>query len=130
MANATSHSSNPNDPDLTQYNDFQLLHHFTELISKESSPSLKVSAWEIMRRYNSHLSNNENKRSNTERDNPMWGDAKRVEHIYGIRRGVLGRLRKEGLIISKPLEDGREGSRAKRLYNLRSIDAYLQSEPQ
>jgi hypothetical protein len=130
MANASSHSSNPNDPDLTQYTDFQLLSYFTEIVGKELSPSLKLSAWEIMRRYAHQLSISDSKQTNTGDNDPKWGDAKRVELIYGIRRGVLTSLHKERLITSKTLEAGRKGSRAKRLYSLRSIDAYLQSQPQ
>ncbi|MEO5914119.1 MAG: hypothetical protein ABIS50_07795 [Luteolibacter sp.] len=65
--------------------------------------------------------------------NARWGDAKRVEEIFGIKRGVLNGLREDELIKSHPPEEDRKEDgdppaiRAKRLYDLISIVEYLES---
>lgn len=57
---------------------------------------------------------------------PDWGDAKTVREFKGLTRSVLYRLEKEGKIRSTSLRD--EGKRqGKKLYCLRSIEAYLSS---
>jgi hypothetical protein len=126
----------PESPDLSTQSDFQLLNGFTSLVSKEHSQPLKEIAWEIMRRYSSYLDKpipSKAKNHNSILGDARWGDARRVEAIFGIKRGVLIRLREAGLIRSKPLEedhkdDGSSSSvRAKRLYSLISIAEYLES---
>jgi hypothetical protein len=127
----------PESPDLSTQTDFQLLNSLANLVSKEASSQLTVVAWEIMRRYTTSLgSQGPTKRCGYEAilKDARWGDAKRVEAIFGIKRGVLIRLREAGLIRSKPLEDDREDAgevpavRAKRLYELISIAEYLESD--
>lgn len=117
-------------PDPTKLTDFQLLQAFTELVSKERSHPLHHMAWEIMRRYTTHLAeitpNKEDSNSSSLGDT-RWGDAKRAETIFGMKRGVLNSLSKHGLIKSKTLDQGRQGTRAKRLYDLISIESYLEA---
>jgi hypothetical protein len=121
----------PEEPDLTSHTDFQLLNALTDLVSKENSKRLKLIAWEIMRRYSIHLDKpdpTKSKDCNTILGDSRWGDAKRVEVIFGLKRGVLNSLRESKLIISKSLDEGRDGKRAKRLYDLLSIQSYLYNE--
>jgi len=131
----SKHKPNPENPDLTTQSDFQLLNAFTNLVSKQDSQYLKLIAWEIMRRYSSFLDKpnpTKSKDHNTTLGDARWGDAKRVEAIFGIRRGVLIRLREAGLIKSNALgeENCDKGAtpttRAKRLYCLVSIAEYLE----
>ena len=126
----------PESPDLSTQSDFRLLNAFTDLVSKEHSQPLKAIAWEIMRRYSGYLDKPvtaKAKNHDSSLGAARWGDAKRVEVIFGIKRGVLNRLREAGLIRSKPLEEDRkeEGAspavRAKRLFDLISIAEYLES---
>lgn len=61
-----------------------------------------------------------------------WGDAKRVYQIFGLKRGPLDRIRKAGLIVSRSMEedcdeDEPSAVRAKRLFDLVSIEQYLRS---
>ncbi|MCB1129547.1 MAG: hypothetical protein KDN05_00360 [Verrucomicrobiae bacterium] len=89
-----------------------------------------------MRRYTASLSAHEPK-GKKDRGSILgetrWGDAKRVEAVFGIRRGVLRRLLIEGKIQSKHLEVDRPNSddaaavRAKRLYSFKSIEDYLET---
>jgi hypothetical protein len=88
-------------------------------------------AWEIMRRYTSHLATIAPTKvvlPDPQLGDARWGDAKRAEAIYGLKRGVLNSLRADDLIISKSLDEGRGGKRAKRLYDLVSIQSYLNSK--
>jgi hypothetical protein len=122
----------PNEPDLTSLSDFQLLNSLAEHCNKERSHALLKVAWEIMRRYTAHSGANAPEK--VEAPNPKlgdarWGDAKRAEIIFGLKRGVLNSLSAANLIISKSLDDGRNGKRAKRLYDLVSIQDYLNSIP-
>ena len=127
----------PEEPDLSSQSDFQLLNALINLVSKENSQSLKAIAWEIMRRYSGLLSKlvpTRTKDYSSILGDARWGDAKRIEAIFGMKRGVLIRLREAGLIRSKPLEEDRkeEGAspavRAKRLFDLISIAEYLDSD--
>lgn len=122
----------PEEPDLSSQTDFQLLNAFTSLVSKEQSQQMKNIAWEIMRRYSSFLDKpipTIPEDYNALLGNARWGDAKRVDEFYGIKRGVLRRLREAGLIKSNPPEDGQPpASREKRLYDLISINEYLKSQ--
>lgn len=122
------------EPDLTHQTDFQLLTDLTALASPESS-RLKAVAWEIMRRYTAHLearSKPESKDYSSTLGEARWGDAKRVEQIFGIKRGVLLRLAEEGVVKDCSLESERSGerdcqsTRAKRLYCLVSIAEHLE----
>ena len=126
----------PEEPDLSSQSDFQLLNAFTSLVTKERS-QLKTIAWEIMRRYSSYLDKpipTKVKNHDISLGSARWGDAKRVEVIFGLKRGVLIRLREAGLIKSSALEEDRKDGgaspavRAKRLYDLISIAEYLESE--
>lgn len=122
------------EPDLTDKTDFQLLTEFTAQAGPESS-QLKAVAWEIMRRYASHLesrSKPEPKDYTSTLGDARWGDAKRVEQIFGIKRGVLLRLAEEGDVKDCSLESERSGERtcqskrAKRCYCLVSIAEHLE----
>ncbi len=125
----------PEEPDLSSQSDFQLLNAFTSLVGREHSQPLKTIAWEIMRRYSSFLDKPpiaaKARNHDTILGGARWGDAKRVEAIFGIKRGVLIRLREAGLIKSSALEEDRKDGgaspavRAKRLYDLISIAEYL-----
>lgn len=123
--------------DLSSQTDFQLLNAFTNLVSKEQSQQLTTVAWEIMRRYSSFLDKpipTRPKDYDSILGIARWGDAKRVEEIFGIRRGVLIRLRKAGLIKTNPPEKGGKNdggapaAREKRLYDLISVAEYLEYE--
>lgn len=131
------HRQYPEEPDLITQSDFQLLNSLTNLVSKENSQSLKAVAWEIMRRYSDFLSKPEPTRVKdyiSILGDARWGDAKRVEVIFGLKRGVLDRLSKADKIKSKALDEDRKNAgdapavRAKRLYNLISISEYLESD--
>lgn len=122
-------------PDLTTLSDFQLLNEFSTSVGSHSSEQLKSFAWEIIRRYTSHLdaSTKPNPKDySATLGDARWGDAKRVEQIFGIKRGVLLRLADEGAVISCSLEcehsDAGAGpsTRAKRLYCLVSIAEHLE----
>lgn len=123
-------------PDLTSQTDFQLLNAFLSLVSKEQSQPLTTIAWEIMRRYSSFLDKSvptKPKDYDSILGIARWGDAKRVEEIFGIKRGVLIGLRDAGLIKTNSPEKGRRedgeppAARAKRLYDLISIVEFLES---
>lgn len=124
----------PEEPDLSTQSDFQLLNALTGLVSKENSSQLKSIAWEIMRRYTSVLEEREKTKSidyGATLGDARWGDAKRVEQIFGIKRGVLLRLAEDGVVIDSSLESERSGeacksTRAKRLYCLVSIAEYVE----
>lgn len=124
------------DPDLILQSDFKLLSDFVELVGSHPSQQLKPVAWEIMRRYTSHLGASakpEPKDYYATLGDARWGDAKRVESIFGIKRGVLLRLADEGVVKSCSLESERtdevvgQSTRAKRLYCLVSIAEYFES---
>lgn len=124
----------PDELELCRLSDLHLLHNFTDLVCKEHSLQAKRLACEIMRRYTS---------TRVEQSFPAygnssilgdarWGDAKRVYQIFGLRRGPLDRIRKAGLIVSSSLdedqdEEGSAAVRAKRLYDLISIEEFLRS---
>lgn len=115
-------------PDLTEQSDFQLLNLLAEIASKERSAPLQSVSWEIMRRYSAHLSAippAKPAHSSAKLGDARWGDAKRAEAIFGMKRGVLNSLAEHGLIKCKSLDQGRNGKRAKRLYDLVSIEEYL-----
>ena len=86
---------NPEEPDLSTQSDFRLLSDFADFVSRERSRELKAIAWEIMRRYTASLAAHAPK-GQKDRGSILgetrWGDAKRVEAVFGIRRGVLRRL--------------------------------------
>ena len=118
-------------PDLTSQSDFQLLNHLTEHASKERSYALRAVVWEIMRRYTAYLTITPPTKAvppDSRLGDARWGDAKRAESIFGLKRAVLNRRCEEGLIKSKSLNEGKCGKRAKRLYDLLSIEAYLHSK--
>ena len=121
--------------DLTTRSDFQLLNDFTQHIGSHPSGQLKSIAWEIMRRYTAHLEASakpEPKDYSVTLGDARWGDAKRVEFIFGIKRGVLLRLADEDAVKSCSLESERsdeveaQSTRAKRLYSLVSIAEHLE----
>jgi hypothetical protein len=123
------------EPDLSTKSDFQLLNEFTALASPESS-RLKAVAWEIMRRYTANLetcSKPEPKDYSSTLGDARWGDAKRVERIFGIKRGVLLGLVAKGLVITSSLDGEGSGDkscaavRAKRLYCLISVAACVEA---
>jgi len=117
--------------DLTQKSDFFLLNSLTEQVTKERSQQLQQTAWEIIRRYTAHLAAippTHDAKPLAGPDDPLWGDAKRAEAMYGLKRGVLNSLAEHGLIKSKSLDQGRNGKRAKRLYHLGSIQEYLDAD--
>lgn len=125
----------PNECELCSLSDFHLLHKFTDLVCEEHSLEAKAVACEIMRRYTSARVETQ---SATNGDpstlgSSRWGDATRVYEIFGIKRGPLDRLRRVGLIKSSSLEEGKDGDvvsavRAKRLYDLISIEQFLRSQ--
>ena len=134
MASPKRRHSSP-EPDLILLSDFQLLHDFTELVGSHPSQQLKAVAWEIMRRYTSHLEASakpEPKDYNATLGDARWGDAKRVEQIFGTKRGVLLRLADEGVVTSCSLESERSDgetcktTRAKRMYSLVSIAEHFE----
>jgi hypothetical protein len=121
----------PVEPDLTSVSDFQLLDKLVKLCSKERSTELKTVAWEIISRYSAHFAANAPEKvipPDSQLGDARWGDAKRVEVIFGLKRGVLNSLHAAKLIKSKSLDEGRDGKRAKRLYDLLSIQSYLNSK--
>lgn len=127
--------SDPEGPDLTSQSDFQLLNSLAELTSKERSQPLQRVAWEIMRRYTAHLQASEKpvpKDYNATLGEARWGDARRVDAIFGIKRGVLHDLSDEDLIKNASLNKDNikkgmaKSTRAKRLYCLVSIADYIE----
>lgn len=123
------------EPDLNSQSDFTLLNDFVDLVGSHPSQQLKAVAWEIMRRYTSHLdasAKTGTKDYSSTLGHALWGDAKRVEQIFGIKRGVLLRLAEEGVVTDSSLESERSGegacqsTRAKRLYCLVSIAEHLE----
>jgi len=133
---STKRRHDKNVDDLTKRSDFQLLNDFSNLVGTYPSEQLKVVAWEIMRRYTSHLgalAKPEPRDYNATLGDARWGDAKRVEAIFGIKRGVLLRLADEGTVKSSSLEcehsDAGVGlsTRAKRLYCLVSIAEHVEA---
>jgi hypothetical protein len=120
----------PNEPDLTSLSDFQLLNSLAEHCNKQRSHALLKVAWEIMRRYTAHSGVNAPEKveaTNPKLGDARWGDAKRAEVIFGLKRGVLNSLAEHGQIKSKSLETNPDYKRAKRLYDLVSIQQYLES---
>lgn len=121
----------PDERQLCQLNDFDLLHAFTDLVCKQHSLRAKELACEMMRRYTSPRAANPLDANDTSiLGGAKWGDAKRVEMIFGLKRGPLDRIRKEGWIESRSLDydqDEPSAVRAKRLYDLISIEQYLRS---
>lgn len=57
---------------------------------------------------------------------PEWGDARAVQHVFGIGRSTLYRLAAEGRIKTASLRD-RGNTRGKRLFHMDSIAALLES---
>jgi hypothetical protein len=124
----------PDELELCLLSDFHLLHNFTDLVCREHSLQAKGLACEIMRRFTA---------TRVEQPFPAcgkpsvlgdarWGDAKRVYQIFGLKRGPLDRIRKARLIESRSLdedqdEEGSAAVRAKRLYDLISIEEFLRS---
>lgn len=126
----------PAEPDLTTRSDFRLLTDFTNLVGNHPSQQLKAIAWEIMRRYTSHLEASakpEPRDYSATLGDARWGDAKRVEQLFGIKRGVLLRLAIDGVVKDRSLESECSGegtcqsTRAKRLYCLVSIAEHLEA---
>lgn len=133
MAN-TRHRPILHKADVKSYSDFRLFSEFAEIVSSQSV-QIKDIAWEIIRRYSKYL---ESQTPPTTKDyrtilgDARWGDAKRVEQIFGIKRSVLRRLTEEGLVITSPLDSNKSGdsvkaAKAKRLYCLISIETYIDS---
>ncbi len=88
-----------------------------------------------MRRYTSHLEDSAKpvpKDYTSTLGDARWGDAKRVEQIFGTKRGVLHRLSDEGVVTSCSLESERSDgktcktTRAKRMYSLLSIAEHFE----
>jgi hypothetical protein len=126
----------PEAPDLSTQSDFQILNAFTNLVSKEHSHELKMIAWEIMRRYASFLDKPLPPKAmdhNSILGDAKWGDAKRVEAIFGIKRSPLYALMDAGKIRSISLaddsNDARPSKRGKRLFDLASIAEYFDALP-
>lgn len=127
------HKPEPGEPDLTQLTDFQLLNRHAELAAKERSHPLQQTAWEIVRRYTADLAASEKpapKDYHATLGEARWGDAKRIEKIFGIRRSVLLRLAAEGSVKSSSLQSMEDDAaaaptRAKRLYCLVSLAEHL-----
>lgn len=126
-----------NEPNLTTRSDFQLLNDFSSLVGSHPSEQLKSVAWEIMRRYTSHLEAGEKaipKDYNATLGDARWGDAKRVEAIFGIRRNKLLRMQAKGQVKTvslgdeKPSSDASASAKAKRLYCLVSILNHIESK--
>jgi len=121
----------PDERELYLLSEFHLLHNFTALVCKEHSLHAKELACEIMRRYTASRSEHPLETIDTSiLGSARWGDAKRVEEIFGLKRGPLDRIRKEGWIESRSLDDDPDepsAVRAKRLYDLISIEQYLRS---
>lgn len=124
----------PQSADPTSQSDFQLLNAFTSLVCREQSLHARELACEIIRRFTV------SREEQTFQSNchpsflgmARWGDAKRVYQIFGLKRGPLDRIRKAGLIVSRSMEedcdeDEPSAVRAKRLYDLISIEQYLRS---
>ena len=121
-------------PDLSTLHDIQLLKALADSAREDSA--IQPIALEMMSRYTSHL---EEKELPQQKDytsllgEARWGDASRVESIFGMKRGLLGNLANAGSIESKSLKindtiDGaKKPARAKRLYNLVSIAKFLES---
>ena len=125
----------PVQSDLTSLSDFLLLATFTEFLSPQSD-HLKAVAWEIIRRYSSHLEASakpEPKDYSATLGEARWGDAKRVERIFGIKRGVLLKHAQNGQVITSSLGCGEPGEqsqtaqKAKRLYCLMSVAKCVES---
>ena len=120
---------------LVNLSDMQLFNALVRSVGSDASSALKDVAWEIIRRFSDSLADTEpapQKNYEAILGEARWGDAKRVESIFGLKRGVLNRLREQKSIASVALEDevGEEGlpksARAKRLYDLISIAGYLE----
>jgi hypothetical protein len=125
----------PDERELCSLSDSHLLHNFTDLVCKEHSLQAKALACEIMRRYTASRVEQpfQTNGNSSIPGSEMWGDAHRVFQIFGIKRGPLDRIRKAELIESSSLEVDRSGDeksavRAKRLYDLNSIEHYLKSQ--
>lgn len=124
------------EPDLTNQSDFQLLNEFTALACSESS-RLKAVALEIMCQYTSHLevfAKPQGKDHTSTPGDARWGDAKRVEAIFGIKRNKLLRLVDEQHVVTSSL-DNQEASykpcaavRAKRLFSLTSVAEHVETK--
>lgn len=124
----------PQSAALTSQTDLQLLNAFTSLVCKEHSLQAKALAWEIMRRYTAARVEQPFQANGAPSilGSATWGDAKRVYQIFGLKRGPLDRIRKAGLIVSRSMEedcdeDEPSAVRAKRLFDLVSIEQYLRS---
>lgn len=124
----------PQSAALTSQSDLQLLNVFTSLVCREQSLHARELACEIIRRFTV------SREEQTFQSNCIpsflgiarWGDAKRVFDVFGLKRGPLDRIRKAGLIVSRSMEedcdeDEPSAVRAKRLYDLISIEQYLRS---
>ena len=124
----------PDEHELCLLSDFQILHNFAELVCKEHSLQAKALACEIIRRYTaSRVEQPFRANSGTSiLGMARWGDAKRVYEVFGLKRGPLDRISKAELIVSRSMEEscdknGPSAVRAKRLYDLISIEQYLRS---
>ncbi|MCP5543862.1 MAG: hypothetical protein H7A49_08140 [Akkermansiaceae bacterium] len=115
----------PLEPDLSSLPDFQLLHELLAHVSEERFSKLKALAWEMMRRYTAWVAEQPPASSrdyNAILGEARWGDAKRVEAIFGVKRGVVNGLVDKGLIKSKVLGEDPDTSttsvkkKAKRIY--------------
>jgi hypothetical protein len=127
-------SQAPHEDQHSRLTEFELLDAFTDVLCKERSLQARSLALEILRRYNAMRLEQtlQPHASQSILGGAMWGDAKRVYEIFGVKRGPLDRIRKAGLIESSSLDEGQEedGSsavRAKRLYDLISIEKFLRS---
>jgi hypothetical protein len=120
---------------LSHLSDIEILHRITSLVSKEHSVETEALLLEMIRRFTAPKTTSPIQ--NTDRPSILgiakWGDAKRVYEIFGIKRGPLDRLWKKEIITSRSLDDDADdGSpsssvRAKRLYDLVSIETFLRS---
>lgn len=120
---------------LSHLSDIEILHRITSLVRKEHSVETEALLLEMIRRFTAPKTTSPIQQA----DRPSilgiakWGDAKRVYEIFGIKRGPLDRLWKKEIIMSRSLDDDADdGSpsssvRAKRLYDLVSIETFLRS---
>lgn len=120
--------------DLSQLTHLDLLHTFTALVCNEHSSKLRDLALEIIRRLTatrtSHVLPSDEHQFVL--GSARWGDAKRVYEIFGLKRGPLDRLRRKRKIGSRSLDDTEDentpsSNRAKRLFDLISIEEFLRS---
>jgi hypothetical protein len=118
---------------VSHLSDFEILHRIADLVSKEQSVEARTLLLEMIRRFaSSRAASGATGSKHSILGMARWGDAKRVYDIFGIKRGPLDRLRRSGKIESRSLDDVEDeqspsSMRAKRLYDLVTIEKFLRS---